>query len=290
VVSTRSRLRELLALEQILVAPGAHDAMAAKIIEQTGFEAVYMTGFGVSASHLGQPDVGLLTMSEMVDRVRDFASAIRIPVVCDGDTGFGNVINVARTVKEYERAGAAAIQLEDQVPPKKCGHTNGRRVIPTDEMVRKIKVAVSARSDPDFVIIARTDARTPLGIDEAIERGKAYEAAGADVVFVESPESIEEMEAICRSFRVPTLANMVELGRTPFLTAARLQEIGYRLAIFPVSAILSAAKAIQTTMERLRLTGTTGDRIPDMLPFSRFNDLIGLPRITAIEKGDYSAV
>ncbi|MEL7566675.1 MAG: isocitrate lyase/PEP mutase family protein, partial [Dehalobacterium sp.] len=173
-MNVKKRLRQLLNDKKILVAPGAHDALTAKIIEQVGFNAVYLTGYGQAASHLGQPDVGLLTMTEMLSRVSNMVSAVEVPVICDGDTGFGNVVNVMRTVREYEKAGAAAIQLEDQVNPKKCGHMTGRQVISKEEMVEKIKAAVAARKDPDFVIIARTDARTVLGIDEAISRGKAY--------------------------------------------------------------------------------------------------------------------
>ena len=176
-------LRQLLAQKNILVAPGAHDALSAKIVAQAGFDAVYFTGYGQAASHLGGPDVGLMTMTEMVMRARNFAAAVDIPVIADGDTGFGNVINVIRTVREYEAAGVAAIQLEDQVAPKKCGHMTGRQVVALEEMVGKIKAAVSARQDSDFVIIARTDARTNLGIEEALRRGKAFAEAGADVLF-----------------------------------------------------------------------------------------------------------
>ena len=198
-------LRQLFGGKEIIVAPGAHDVLTAKIIQQVGFKAVYFTGYGQAASHLGSPDVGLLTMTEMVARVRNFVTAVDIPVIADGDTGFGNVINVMRTVCEYEAAGAAAIQIEDQVAPKKCGHMAGRQVVPVEEMVGKIKAAVAARQDPDFVIIARTDSRTSKGIDEAISRGKAYEAAGADVLFIESPESVAEMKLVTNSFTVPVL-------------------------------------------------------------------------------------
>lgn len=205
-----TQLRQLLSRKQILIAPGAHDALTAKIIAKVGFEAIYFTGYGQAASHLGMPDVGLLTMTEMAERVRNFVHSVDIPVIADGDTGFGNAVTLMRTVSMYEENGAAAIQLEDQVAPKKCGHMTGRQVIPSEEMVGKIKAAVAARRDPDFVILARTDARTTLGIEEAIRRGKAYEEAGADVLFIESPENIEEMKSITSSFQVPVLANMVE--------------------------------------------------------------------------------
>lgn len=277
------KLRELLAAKEILVAPGAHDVLTAKVIEKTGFSAVYMTGYGQAASHLGTPDVGLLTMTEMLARANNFASAVDIPVIADGDTGFGNAVNVMRTVRQYEMAGVAAIQLEDQVAPKKCGHMTGRQVIPMEEMVGKIKAAVEARQNPDFVIIARTDARTIHGIEEAIRRGKAYEEAGADVIFIESPESVEEMKMITSSFKVPVLANMVEGGRTPLLPANELESIGYNLVIFPTASTYITAQAMKNLMEELKAKGTTEDLMDQMIPFPEFNKMIGLPEIREIE-------
>ena len=276
-------LRQLLAQKKILVAPGAHDALSAKIVAQAGFDAVYFTGYGQAASHLGGPDVGLMTMTEMVMRARNFAAAVDIPVIADGDTGFGNVINVIRTVKEYEAAGVAAIQLEDQVAPKKCGHMTGRQVVALEEMVGKIKAAVSARQDPDFVIIARTDARTNLGIEEALRRGKAFAEAGADVLFIESPESLEEMKLITSSFNVPVLANMVEGGRTPLMTAKELQELGYSLVIFPTSSTYITAQAVTRCMQELKTNGTTKALLGEMIPFQQFNELVGLPAVREIE-------
>lgn len=287
-MKTRVKLRKLLECPEILVAPGAHDALTAKIIEHVGFDAVYMTGYGQAASHLGQPDVGLLTMTEMLSRTNNMVNCVDIPVICDGDTGFGNLVNVVRTVREYEKAGAAAIQLEDQVIPKKCGHMTGRQVIPTNEMVDKIRAAVAARTDKDLVIIARTDARTIFGIEEAIERGKAYENAGADVIFVESPESLEEMRLITSSFSVPVLANIVEGGRTPLLSAGELQQIGYNLVIFPTASTYITAQAVQDLMDELKKTGTTKNLIKKMIPFNKFNTLIGLPKIKEIEAGEFS--
>ena len=278
-----TRLRELLAQPQILVAPGAHDALSAKIVAKAGFDAVYFTGYGQAASHLGGPDVGLMTMTEMVMRARNFAAAVDVPVIADGDTGFGNVINVIRTVQEYEAAGVAAIQLEDQVAPKKCGHMTGRQVVPLEEMVGKIKAAVSARKDPDFVIIARTDARTNLGIEEALRRGKAFAEAGADVLFIESPESLEEMKLITSSFDIPVLANMVEGGRTPLMTAQELQELGYGLVIFPTSSTYITAQAVTRVMQELKASGTTKALLDEMIPFQQFNELVGLPAVREIE-------
>ncbi|SMB93427.1 2,3-dimethylmalate lyase [Thermanaeromonas toyohensis ToBE] len=279
-----SKLRQLLSQPGILVAPGAHDVLTAKIIEQVGFPAVYFTGYGQAASHLGCPDVGLLTMTEMVMRLNNMASAVDIPVIADADTGFGNAINTMRTVREYEKAGAAAIQLEDQVSPKKCGHMLDRQLIPTEEMVNKIRAAIEARRDPDLVIIARTDARTSLGLEEAIARGKAYEEAGADVIFIESPETVEEMKIICQSFKVPVLANMVEGGRTPLLTVEELEKLGYKLVIFPTASVYTTAKALISLMEELKKTGTTREYMKHMLPFHEFNKLIGLPQIKELEQ------
>lgn len=277
-------LRKMLSTNQILVAPGAHDVLTAKIIEQAGFNAVYMTGYGTSASLLGKPDVGLLTMTEMAQRAANMAEAVNIPVISDGDTGYGNAVNVVRAVREYEKAGVACIQLEDQVLPKKCGHMLGREIVPEEEMVGKIKAACDARRDPDFMIMARTDARTNYGIDEAIERGKAYEEAGADILFIESVENIEEMKRVTSSFNVPVLANMLEHGRTPLLSVKELEDIGYDLVIFCVSSTYVAAKAVSDLMHTLKKEGTTKCYLDKMIAFESFNKLIGLTEIRKIEQ------
>jgi len=277
-------LRQLLAGKNIVVTPGAHDALTAKIIEKTGFPAVYMTGYGQAASHLGKPDVGLLTMTEMVARAANIVEAVSIPVIADADTGFGNAVNVMRTVREYEKAGVAAIQLEDQVAPKKCGHMTGRQVVSKEEMVGKIKAAVDARRDEDLVIIARTDARTVHGINEALDRAKAYEEAGADLLFVESPESIEEMKLITSSFKVPVLANMVEGGRTPLLLNQELEKIGFNIVIYPTASTYSVCLAISRLMQNLKQTGTTAGMMDEMIKFTEFNELIGLPQIREYER------
>jgi carboxyvinyl-carboxyphosphonate phosphorylmutase len=268
---------------RIVVAPGAHDALTAKIIEQVGFSAVYMTGYGQAASHLGKPDVGLLTLTEMVARASNIVEAVNVPVIADADTGFGNAVNVMRTLREYEKAGVAAIQLEDQLAPKKCGHMTGRQVVSKEEMVGKIKAAADVRTDPDLMIIARTDARTVHGIGEALERAKAYEEAGADILFIESPETVEEMKQITSSFKVPVLANMVEGGRTPFLPVKELQALGYDLVIFPTASTYLVTKALTRLMNVLKETGTTASLIPEMITFEQFNDLIGLTKIREIE-------
>ena len=276
-------LRQMMTGKQIVVAPGAHDALTAKIIEQVGFSAVYMTGYGQAASHLGKPDVGLLTLTEMVARASNIVEAVNVPVIADADTGFGNAVNVMRTLREYEKAGVAAIQLEDQVAPKKCGHMTGRQVVSKEEMVGKIKAAADVRTDPDLMIIARTDARTVHGIGEALERAKAYEEVGADILFIESPETVEEMKQITTSFKVPVLANMVEGGRTPFLPVQDLQGLGYDLVIFPTASTYLVTKALTRLMTVLKDTGTTASLIPEMITFEEFNDLIGLTKIREIE-------
>jgi len=284
-VKKTTRLKQLLKAKALLLAPGAFDVLSARIIEMAGFQAVYMTGYGTSASVIGQPDVGLLTMSEMAERARNIASAVDVPLIADADTGFGNPLNVARTVRVYEQAGVAGIQLEDQVFPKRCGHMLGRRVIPKEEMIQKVRAAVDARQDPDFVIIARTDARTNHGLDEALARGKAYEQAGADVLFIESPESVDELRRIAQAFpNTPMLANMVEGGRTPFLPAAELEALGFALALYPTGPLYSAAKAVKGYVEELKCKGTTAGKAADMLAFQEFNDMIGLPRYSKLEE------
>jgi carboxyvinyl-carboxyphosphonate phosphorylmutase len=279
-----TRLRRLLGRDRILVAPGVHDPLVARIAEREGFDAVYMTGYGASASILGRPDVGLLTLTEMAERAARIADAVDVPLIADADTGYGNAVNVLRTIREYERAGVACIQLEDQVAPKKCGHMLGREVIPLPEMVGKIRAACDARLDDDLMIMARTDARTGLGIDAAIERGKAFEDAGADIVFIESPENVDEMRRITSSFGVPVIANMVEHGRTPFLSESELGEIGFDLAIFPVSSTYVIAKAVTELMQELKRDGSTKAFVDRMIPFGEFNELVGLPEVREMEK------
>lgn len=286
-MTAAKKMRELLASGKMVVAPGAHDAMTAKIIGRLGFDAVYMTGYGQSASHLGQPDVGLMSMSEMVMRAAAIVEAAGVPVIADADTGFGNAVNVMRTVREYEKAGVAVIQLEDQVMPKKCGHMVGREIIPMDEMVGKIKAAVDARVNPDFLIMARTDARTTKGIEEALKRGKAYKEAGADIVFIESPESQEEMKMINETIEGYTLANMVEGGRTPLLKNKELAELGYNVTIYPTASIYVLTKAMVDLWTALKEDDTTANVMDTMVTFEEFNDLVGLGKIREIE-GNYS--
>lgn len=278
------KMRELFMSKKTVVAPGAHDMLTGKIIGRLGFDAVYMTGYGQSASHLGRPDVGLMTMSEMVARAANLVECCGVPVIADADTGFGNAVNVMRTVREYEKAGVAVIQLEDQVSPKKCGHMVGRQVIAMDEMVGKIRAAVDARMNPNFMIMARTDARTVLGIEAALERAHAYKEAGADIIFVESPESVEEMERINRELPgTLTLANMVEGGRTPLVKNTELSALGYNLIIYPTASVYVTTKAMVDLWEAMRRDDTTAGLIDTMVPFPEFNEIMGLPEIRAVE-------
>ncbi len=275
----RRRLRERLQRRDILIAPGVYDGITARLADAMGFDALYMTGYGVSASHLGMPDAGYATFTDMESRVRTLAQVTSTPLVADADTGYGGALNVEHTVRGYERAGACALQLEDQEFPKRCGHTLGRRVVPIGDMVLKIRVARDAREDPNLLIIARTDARTTLGLDEALRRADAYLEAGADVLFVESPESEEEMAAICARFDVPLVANMVEGGRTPVLAAERLQALGYRLAIYPGSAFLAAGAAVRAVYSTLRSTGSTlGTDVP-LAEFGEFSRAMGFQAV-----------
>lgn len=276
--SLAGRLRE----KDLVVAPGVYDMVSLRLADRMGFDALYVTGYGLVASHLGLPDAGLATYTEMVGRVGAMAAMATTPLIADADTGYGGLLNVRRTVQGYEAAGAAAIQLEDQEFPKKCGHTPGRRVVSQEEMCRRISVAVEARSDPELLIVARTDARSSLGLDEALRRGAAYVEAGADVLFIESPESESELAAIGSSFDVPLLVNMVEGGRTPVLPAQRLQELGFRLAIYPVAALLGAVAAMQRVYRGLQETGSTSGQ--DLFAFSDLNTLMGFEEIWTFER------
>jgi len=280
----RVSLAARLADKRIVVAPGVYDAVTARIADRMGFDALYMTGYGTVASHLGLPDAGIATYTDMVGRVRVIADNITTPLIADADTGYGGLLNIRHTVRGYEAAGAAGIQIEDQETPKKCGHTPGRRVIPLEEMVEKIKVAVDSRRNEDTRIIARTDARTTLGMDEAMRRGEAFQAAGAHVVFIESPETVEELERIGRSFDVPVLCNVVNTGRTPELPAQRLEEIGFGIAIYPGMALKAAAQAATMAYGHLKDQGTTiGVNVP-LMDSKDMHALMGFPDVWEFEK------
>lgn len=275
----RRRLRERLQAPGLIVAPGIFDMISAKFADRMGFDTLYMTGYGTVASYLGLPDAGLASYTDMVNRVAAFAGGTNTPLIADGDTGYGGLLNVAHTVRGYEAAGATGIQLEDQEFPKKCGHTPGRRVIPIEDMVRKIRVAVEARTDPDFLIVARTDARTTHGLDEALRRAQAYSDAGADILFVESPETRDEMAKIASTFAKPTLINVVEGGRTPVLDKETLTQMGFKMAIYPTAAFLAVGQTLQNIYQTLKESGDT-TQIPDQLyPFEDFSRLMGFEAV-----------
>ena len=277
------RLRAAFQSGRFVVAPGIFDMISAKVADGLGFDCLYVTGFGTVASHLGVADAGIATYSDMVGRVGQMARGCRTPVIADADTGYGGLLNVRHTVMGYEAAGVAGIQLEDQEMPKKCGHTPGRRVIPAEEMALKIRVAAEARRDPDFLIVARTDARTTLGLEEAIRRGRLYDEAGADIVFIESPESEAEMAAIGQAIRKPLLANMVEGGRTPILPAERLKALGYAMAIYPAIGFLAAAAALERAYAHLRQHGDS-TAIGESYGFRRMTELMGFPEVWDFER------
>ncbi len=284
-VSGSRRLRELLSGPEPVLAPGAYDALSARLVEAAGFPAVYMTGFGTAASQLGRPDVGLLGMSEMVANAQRIAQAVAIPVIADADTGYGNPINVIRTVQEYERAGVAAIHIEDQVAPKKCGHMEGKQVIPSGEMEEKLRAAVAARHSPDFLVIARTDARAVEGMEQAIQRARRYRAAGADVLFVEAPQTEKEIAEVAVAFPdIPLLFNWAEGGKTPPIALPRLRELGYRIIIFPVATLLAATRAIREVLAQMRTAGSPIPVMDRLMPFNDFLDFIGLPEIRELER------
>jgi 2-methylisocitrate lyase-like PEP mutase family enzyme len=276
-------LRDIIRQPGILTLPGVFDGISARVANSLGFSALYMTGYGAVASALGVPDAGLASVTEMLDRVRCIASAIDVPFIADGDTGYGGLLNVDRTVRAYAAAGAAGIQLEDQEIPKKCGHTEFRRVVPYGDAVQKIRVAVDARPDPEFLIVARTDARYSEGLDEALRRAEGFLRAGADILFIESPESLEELRRIGETFRgAALLANMVEGGRTPFLSTAELQGLGFKVALFPGTGFLTAAKALREGYAYLQQHGTsTGG--PAQTPFSEMNAMMGFPAVHSFE-------
>lgn len=272
-------LKTLLNQKELVVSPGIFDLVSLKIADQFNFPCLYMTGYGTVASYLGLPDAGLATYSDMVNRVQAFCSATTTPIICDGDTGYGGLLNVAHTVEGYIRAGAAGIQLEDQQFPKKCGHTKGRRVIGASEMAAKIQVAVDTRGTrSEFLIIARTDARTSLGLDEALRRAECYLNAGADVLFVESPESRDELEAIGRRFDVPLVVNIVEGGKTPQPTAQELEQMGFSLAIHPGLGFLAMGRALQAAYGHLNKTGDSL-AYTELADFEAFSKLMGFQRV-----------
>jgi len=276
------QLSTLLEGPDIIIAPGAYDALSAKIAAQAGAKTVYMTGFGVAGSTLGVPDIGLMSATEMADRARAIAGATHsIPVFADGDNGHGGPLNVARLTRLYEQAGVACIQLEDQMFPKRCGHMENKEIVSITDAAAKIRAAVDARDNPDFKVMARTDARATHGFDEALRRGEAFLKAGADILFIEAPRSLDELEAVATTFKgVPLVANMVEDGKTPYLDGPTLQEIGYKIAIFPVSALLSVTERLQSLYSDMLAAHKLPIDVP-RVTFQKYNEIMGLPDMLA---------
>ena len=278
-------LRAMLESGQTIVAPGAFDPLSARLVEEAGFPAVYMTGFGTSAALIGRPDVGLLTMTEMAGNAGRIAACVDIPVIADADTGYGNPLNVIRTVGAYEAAGVAGIHIEDQVAPKKCGHMEGKLVISAEEMAQKIRAAVEARTQPEFVIIARTDARAVEGLERALRRGRMYREAGADVLFIEALTSEAEAEEAVRALPdVPLLFNWAEGGKTPPISLDRLTEMGYRIVIFPIGTLLAATGAMRRILQEIARAGTPAAATQELPTFAEFVDFIGLPQVQQAEQ------
>lgn len=278
-----ARLRELLSRGKPVLAPGVSDALGARLVAEAGFDAAYMTGFGTAATRLGRPDVGLLTMTEMVDNAHNIVRACGLPVIADADTGYGNAINVVRTVQEFEQAGVAAIHLEDQVSPKRCGHLEGKQVVPADEMAAKIRAAVAARQSDNFVVIARTDAASVEGMDAAIDRGRRYRDEGADALFVEAITTEDEIERVASAFAdVPLLFNWVEGGTTPPVSLDRMRELGFAIVIYPISTLLAATGAMRDALAQIKANGspTSANGHPN---FSDFVEFIGLTEIGELD-------
>jgi methylisocitrate lyase len=282
-----SLLKKLIIDKEILVMPGAHDALSAKIIEMAGFKAVTLGGYAASAASLAKPDVSILSLTEYVNIARNIVQAVDLPVFVDGDTGHGNVTNVRRTVQVFENAGVAGFFIEDQVFPKRCGHMEGKQIIPTEEMVAKIKAAVDTRVDPDLVIMARTDAIATDGFEEAIERGNRYAEAGADLIFVEAPTSREEMLRINREIKAPTKAIQIEGGKTPLLTVKELEELGFNVVVYPNVTVYATAWALRGLWEGLKKNGSTKHWLDKIIPFNEFNTLVGLDKERELESYYY---
>ena len=276
-------LRELIRSPEILVAPGAYDAFSAKLIEAAGFDAVYMTGFGTAAGIFGLPDIGLLTMTEMLENARRIADSVGVPVIADADTGYGNHLNVIRTVEEYEKAGVAGIQIEDQVSPKRCGHMEGQKIVPIPDMVAKLRAAVEARRNEDTMIIARTDAISATGFDEAIERGNIYRDAGADLLFIEAPRTQEQLERIPKLINGPVLVNIAP--KTPFMHVKKYEAFGYAMAIYPAITLTAAYRSIKEKLKALKDHGITEDDGHGNVPFEELVEFLGLSEYRNLEAG-----
>jgi carboxyvinyl-carboxyphosphonate phosphorylmutase len=278
-----AKLRQLLREPEIIVAPGAYDCLTAKLIECEGFPAVYMTGAGTALTRLGKPDLGFATLSEMVSNAAAMASTVSIPLIADADTGYGGSLNVYRTVREYERAGVAALHIEDQVFPKRCGHLDGKQVVASEEMVIKLRAAVEARTDEDFVVIARTDALAVTGIDDTLRRCQAYVEAGADVLFVEAVRSQEEIQRLVREVTAPLLYNFVEHGKSPLLPIMELQRLGFKIVIFPGSIMLAVLPLVREILAEIKQQGTTEELLHRMTNVVELFETMGLSEMLALD-------
>lgn len=278
-----TQFRKLLGEKSILVMPGVYDCISVKLVEQAGFKAAGITGAGLAASVLGYPDVGLTTMTEVLTQTRNIVRAVDIPIFADCDTGYGNPLNVYRTIQEFEDAGVGGLFIEDQIWPKRCGHFEKKQLISKEDMVQKVKAAVDARRDSDLVIMARTDARAVHGLDEAITRAKAYVEAGADMIFIEAPQNVEELRRVAKSVNVPTMANMVEGGKTPILSVKELEEMGFKVASFSGSAQKMAIRAIKELLNVLKTTGRLDGVIDKIASLSERSELLGLPKYYDME-------
>jgi len=267
-----------------LVIPGVYDAVGAKIVEKVGFEAMFQTGYGTSATLLGMPDYGFIGSTETIDNARRICHAVSVPVIVDADTGYGNALSVNKLVHELETAGASGIFLEDQKWPKRCGHMKGKEVIPKDEYAEKLQAALDARSDKDFIIVARTDARATEGLDKAIERGLFYKKIGADVIFIEAPKTIQEMEKIGNSINAPLVANMIEGGATPISSQSKLHSMGFKIILYPLSVLFSNTFATFQTLRELKRLGATKKSKKRMVNFDQFNEIVELSKYTKLEK------
>ena len=281
VISLKERLEKK---DEIIILPGVYDALSARIAQNVGFNAAFQTGYGTSATLLGMPDFGFLNAGETIDNARRIINSVDIPILVDIDTGYGNPLNVWRTVTDLEKLGAGGIFLEDQVWPKRCGHMKGKSVISKEDYVQKLKAAIDARKSKDFIIVARTDSLAQYGIDEAIERGKEFQKIGADVIFIEAPKTLEEMKKITAEIDAPLLANMIEEGVTPNLPAKDLEKLGFRMVVFPLSALYSSTYAIKNVFLSLQKTGMTKNLKKKMITFKEFNDFVNLPKYNQLEK------
>lgn len=278
-----AHIRQALKEKGVLVMPGVYDALSAKIASRAGFEVIFITGYSLSATILGEPDFGILTQTEMLSAAQRICAIAPVPVIVDADTGYGNAINVMRTVKELIRAGAAGMFLEDQVWPKRCGHMKGKQVIALEEQIKKLKAAIEAKGGDDFYIVARTDARQALGLNDAIERGIAFKELGADAVFIEAPTSKEEMKEIARRVPGPLVANMIERGATPLMGPEELRDLGFQLIVWPLGPLYASAQALKEVYSALRTKGTTQGILDRLVSFDEFNEIVGLQEKYALD-------